>query len=625
MTFFIVLRYTSRMCGIVGYVGNKNALPVVIDGLKRLEYRGYDSAGVALWDGSSMQIKKTAGRVAALEAVLKHRPLFGNSAIAHTRWATHGKPSERNAHPHGDCKREVFVVHNGIIENYAGLKEVLEREGHSFQSDTDTEVLAHLIERAFSTYPEIQTLKDAVPEALRHVTGTFGMAVLSSKEPDTIIAARRGSPLIIGVGQGEYLIASDASAIVGSTNNVVYLHDNEMAVLTAHGFSVCTLAKKSINKTVETIDWDIEEAQKGGFDHFMQKEIFEGPETLENAIRGRLMDKTGGVKLGGLESVQDQLLRVKRMVIVACGTSYYAGLLGKYYFERFTDIPTSVEYASEFRYANPVIDGSAAVICISQSGETADTLEALLEAKRRGALTLGIVNVVGSTIARESDAGVYNHAGPEVGVASTKAFISQLGVLISMALFWKGLSGKTSDSSASLINELKSLPSKMRTALKADAEIRSLAQKYLPHNNFLFIGRKYQFPVALEGALKLKEISYKHAEGYASGEMKHGPLALIDEQLPTIVLCPKDSMYEKMASNIQEIKARGGKVIAIASDRDRAIRAIADDVIYVPHTSEEIMPLLTIIPLQLFAYHTALLLGLDVDKPRNLAKSVTVE
>ncbi len=615
------------MCGIVGYIGKKNALNIVIEGLKQLEYRGYDSAGVALIVGNDIKSEKTAGRVAALEEKLASKSWEGNVAIAHTRWATHGKPSDKNAHPHSDCTGGIFVIHNGIIENFEELKEALTREGHKFVSDTDTEVLAHLIERPFLMEGTSVSLEDAVLDALRHVVGTFGLAVISKneKDPNKIVAARRGSPLILGIGDGEYLVASDASAIVGTTKNIIYLHDNEMVVLTPNEFKVTNLSKKSLKKPVQVIDWDISSAQKGGFSHFMQKEIFEGPETLKNTLRGRILPD-GGAKLGGLEDVKERFFSAKRILITACGTSYYAGLLGKYYFEELTKVPTSVEYASEFRYSNPVVDKDTAVILISQSGETADTLEALREAKRKGALTLGIVNVVGSTIARESDAGVYNHAGPEIGVASTKAFLSQLGVLMLMAIF---LSKKNPNISPffldKLSNELKALPSKMEKILKDNESIKKIAEKYLKYNNFLYLGRKYQFPVALEGALKIKEISYRHAEGHAAGEMKHGPLALIDDNFPTVVLSPKDSVYEKIISNIQELRARSGKVIAIASEGDEKIKNIADDVIYIPQTLEMLTPLLSVIPLQLFAYHTAAFLGLDVDKPRNLAKSVTVE
>ena len=614
------------MCGIVGYVGKKNAIPIVMEGLKRLEYRGYDSAGIALWDGGKIKYEKAAGRVAALEERLLRKSWEGKTAIAHTRWATHGKPSDKNAHPHGDCAGNVFIVHNGIIENYGELKEALIREGHAFSSETDSEVLAHLIERSFLVSVDKILLEDAVLEGLRHVIGTFGLAVVSKKDPEKIVAARRGSPIILGMGDGEYLVASDASAVVGITKNVVYLHDNEIAVLTPSRVEVLNLSKKSLAKPVEKIDWKLEDAQKGGFTHFMQKEIFEGPEALENVLRGRLLEEAGTAKLGGLEAVRKKLASAKRILIAACGTSYYAGLIGKYYFEEFAKMPTSVEYASELRYSNPVLDEGTAVILISQSGETADTLEAMREAQKKGAFTLGIVNVVGSTIARESDAGVYNHAGPEIGVASTKAFISQLGALMLNSLLLGREKGSVSQAMGEkIIIELKTLPSKMKRVLKKDADIKKLAEKYLKHPNFLYMGRKYQFPVALEGALKLKEISYKYAEGYAAGEMKHGPIALIDENLPLVVLAPSDPVYEKILSNIQEIKARSGKIIAVATEGDERIGRLADDVVYIPHTMEHLAPILSIIPLQVFAYHTANLLGLDVDKPRNLAKSVTVE
>ena len=591
-----------------------------------MEYRGYDSAGVVLWDGEEIKFEKTAGRVAALEKKISNKPWQGNLAIAHTRWATHGKPSDRNAHPHADCAQKIYVVHNGIVENYLEIREALTREGHVFKSDTDTEVLAHLIERPFLATSGPIALEDAVLDALRHVVGTFGLAVISKDDPQKIVAARRGSPLILGLGDGEYLAASDAAAIVEHTKNVIYLHDNEMALLTPQGLKIFNLSKKTLEKPVDTINWDISAAQKGGFAHFMKKEIFEGPAALENVLRGRLLEKDGVSKLGGLESVRDKLLNVKRILITACGTSYYAGLIGKYYFEEIAKVPASAEYASEFRYSNPVVDESAAVILISQSGETADTLEALREAKKHGALTLGIVNAVGSTIARESDAGIYNHAGPEIGVASTKAFISQLGALMLVALFLGRQRSKIPlNLGEKFVKELKGLPAKMEWILKKDEEIKNIAKQYLKHKNFLYLGRKYQFPVALEGALKLKEISYRHAEGYASGEMKHGPIALSDENFPTIVLATKDMVYEKIISNIEEIKARSGKILAVATEGDDRILKLVDDVIFIPQTLEMLAPILSIIPLQLFAYHTANLLGLDVDKPRNLAKSVTVE
>lgn len=613
------------MCGIVGYVGKQNAVSVVMDGLRRLEYRGYDSAGIAVWDGASVHLARAAGRVAVLENFMTNKNWHGVAAIAHTRWATHGKPIERNAHPHADCTNSVFVVHNGIIENYQELKEALVREGHSFRSDTDTEVLAHLMERSFLMKQGKALLEDAVIETMRHVMGTLGIAVISRHDPFKIVAARRGSPLAVGVGEDEYIVASDVAAIVGHITNVLYLHDNELAVLTRNGVDTLNVSKKIIHKPLHAIEWDIEDAQRGGFSHFMQKEIFEGPTTLENALRGRLLHKNYGVKLGGLEDVEEQLKDIKRIVIVACGTSYYAGLVGKYYFEELARIPTSVEYASEFRYTHPVIEKGTAIIAISQSGETADTLEAMREAKRQRALVLGVVNVVGSSIARESDAGVYNHAGPEIGVASTKAFISQLGVLMLIALFLAQQRSLSPALLTKISQELKAIPAKMKRILERDAVIKRLAERYAPYQNFLYLGRRYQFPVALEGALKLKEISYRHAEGYAAGEMKHGPIALVDNNIPTIALVPKDMVYEKMISNIQEIKARDGKVIAIATEGDERIASLADDIIFIPQTIDMLAPLLSVIPLQLFAYHTAVLLGLDVDKPRNLAKSVTVE
>ena len=619
------------MCGIVGYIGKKNALPIVVNGLKKLEYRGYDSAGVALWDGEKIRFEKTIGRVSALESKILRKPWTGSSAIAHTRWATHGKPSDKNAHPHADCTENVFLVHNGIVENYAELKEALIREGHVFASETDTEVLAHLVERPFLAGNNI-FLEEAVFEALKHVVGTFGIAVIAKKDPSKIVVARRGSPIILGLGEGEYFVASDAAAIVEYTKNVVYLHDNELAVLTPDNLQIFNLSadkagfsKKTIDKQINKIDWDVAASQKGGFKHFMKKEIFEEPASLENVLRGRILSASG-VKLGGLNNFDEKIKNIKRIVITACGTSYYSGLIGKYYFEELAKIPTSVEYASEFRYGNSVVGEEDAVILISQSGETADTLEALREAKKKGALTLGIVNVVGSTIARESDAGVYNHAGPEIGVASTKAFISQLGALLLMAMHFSKIRRSAPDAYIEkIIRELKHLPSKIQKILKHDEEIRLIAQKYSQYKNFLYLGRKYNFPVALEGALKLKEISYRYAEGYAAGEMKHGPIALIDDKFPIVAIAVKDLVYDKVISNIEELKARNGKILAVATEGDEKISRLADDVIFIPHTMEILSSFLSVIPLQLFAYHTADLLELDVDKPRNLAKSVTVE
>lgn len=613
----------------MGYVGKRNALSIVLDGLKKLEYRGYDSAGVALWTGKDIFVKKTAGRVATLEDSLALNLLSGNSAIAHTRWATHGKPTDANAHPHGDCKNEIFITHNGIIENYQELKEALKREGHVFSSETDSEVVAHLIERQFVLGAKT-TLDNAVIEALRHVIGTFGIAVIAKQYPEKIVAARRGSPLILGIGEGEYVVSSDASAVVDITKHAIYLHDNELVSIAQSGFKIFNLSKKNIEREAQKIDWDVGSAQKGGFPHFMKKEIFEQPETLKNSLRGRLFENQpaggGFAKLGGLDDVRDRFLSSKQITIVACGTSYYAGMLGKYYFEEIAGIPVSVERASEFQYRNPVIGPDSTAIFISQSGETADTLNALREAKKKEALTLGVVNVVSSTIARESDAGVYNHAGPEIGVASTKAFLSQVGVLMLIAMFLKNKNAPLENSvGLDIVHEFKALPSKMKKILKHDVGIKALAEKYLPYSNFVYIGRKYQFPVALEGALKLKEIAYRYAEGYAAGELKHGPLALVDNKMPVIAIATKSGIYDKIISNIEEVKARGGKIIAVATEGDKRISTIADDVIYIPETLEILSPMLSVIPLQLFAYYTAALLGLDVDKPRNLAKSVTVE
>ncbi len=622
------------MCGIIGYVGKKNALPVVVDGLKRLEYRGYDSAGVALWDGSKFVLAKSAGRVSVLESLVSNKALAGSVAIAHTRWATHGRPSDANSHPHSDCKNSVHLVHNGIVENYTEIKDALLREGHMFRSDTDTEVLAHLVERQFSIGVGNTVLEDALRGALTHVKGTFGLAVVAMRDPKKIVVAKRGSPIILGIGAGEYLVASDAAALVEHTQDVIYLNDNEMAVLAPESLRIMNISGKNIEKPIDKINWDIAAAQKAGFKHFMKKEIFEGPEALKNVLKGRTTED-GVIKLENMEKPDRRIKNIKRILITACGTSYYSGLVGKYYFEEFAKLPVSVEYASEFRYGNQPLSAEDAVILISQSGETADTLEAMKEVKKRGALSLSIVNVVGSAIARNSNAAIYNYAGPEIGVASTKAFISQLGALLLSALYFaEGQGTMPKEEAKKIFKELAIMPAKMEEILKKDDEIRKLAEKYLKYKNFLYLGRHYQFPVALEGALKLKEISYRHAEGYASGEMKHGPIALIDRNFPVVAVVPKaspiglrprDALYEKMISNIEEVKARSGKVLAIATEGDEKIKRIADDVIYISEAPDMLTPLLSVIPLQLFAYHTADLLGLDVDKPRNLAKSVTVE
>ena len=609
------------MCGIVGYIGNKNAILVGLDGLKRLEYRGYDSAGMAaLGKADKLYCEKLTGRVNNLEQKLNNQNIDSNIAIMHTRWATHGKPTTKNAHPHWDCKKEIFVVHNGIIENYKALKDKLEKEGHKFISETDTEVLSHLIEKFFRG-----NLEEAVRRALKLVRGTYGLAVISKKEPNKIVAARNSSPLLVGIGKNEHIVASDASAVIGYTKNVVYLNDGEIGVITPSDFQILTLDKQPVKKDVQELEWDIKEAEKGGLDHFMLKEIFEQPEALENAMRGRLIIKEGLAKLGGLESVEKRLRKIKRIIIIACGTSYHAGLIGEHMLEEYAGIPTEIEYASEFRYRKPVLNKDTAIVAISQSGETADTLAALREAKRKGVLTLGIVNVVGSSIARETDAGIYNHAGPEIGVASTKAFTSQLSILALLALFLGRQRQMSLVMGKRVAEELNQIPFLVEKILAKDNDIERLAKKYCQFNNFLYIGRKYNYPVALEGALKLKEISYIHAEGYGAGEMKHGPIALIDENFPTIAVVPSDSVYEKMISNIEEIKARSGPIIAIATYGNKRIDRLVDEVIYIPKTLEMLTPILSVIPLQLFAYHCGVLRGCDVDKPRNLAKSVTVE
>ena len=602
-------------------MGNKNAILVGLEGLKRLEYRGYDSAGVAaLEKNNKIFCEKLSGRVANLEQKLQGKNIVSHLAIMHTRWATHGKPTNKNAHPHFDCKKEIFVVHNGIIENYKTLKDKLENEGHKFISETDTEVLPHLIEKFFAG-----NLEDAVRKALKLVKGTYGLAIISKRDPNKLIVARNSSPLLVGIGDNEYIVASDASAIVGYTNKVIYLNDEEIGVITPNNFQILTLDNQPVKRDIKELEWDIKEAEKGGYPHFMLKEIMEQPEAIENAIRGRLIRKEGLAKLGGLESVENKLRQIKKIIIIACGTSYHAGLIGEYMLEEYAGIPTEVEYASEFRYRKPILGPKVAVIAISQSGETADTLAAIKEAKRKGAITLGIVNVVGSSIARETDAGVYNHAGPEIGVASTKAFISQLSIFALLTLFLGRQRQMSLVMGKRIAEELSDISLLIKKILAQNIKIKQIAKKYCKFNNILYIGRKYNYPVALEGALKLKEISYIHAEGYGAGEMKHGPIALIDKNFPTLAIVPSDSVYEKMISNIEEIKARSGPIIAIATSGNKKIEKLVDDVIYIPKTLEMLTPILAVVPLQLVAYYTGVLRGCDVDKPRNLAKSVTVE
>jgi len=614
------------MCGIVGYVGKRNVLNILVDGLKRLEYRGYDSAGVAFWDKERIRVFKIAGKVAELERMLLGLGSNSNIGIAHTRWATHGVPNEVNAHPHVDCTGNIAVVHNGIVENYQSLKKKLEKEGHIFKSQTDTEVIAHLIEEFYKIYGDIEI---AVRNLFFEVKGTFGLAIMTSYDPEKIIVARRGSPIAIGIGNGENITASDPTAIIGITRDVIFLDDDEYAIITRDNVSVKRVDQNSVSeldKEIFKIEFELEQIEKGGFPHFMLKEIFEQPESIMNSMRGRVLIEDGDAKLGGLSDVMDKILNAKRFIIAACGTSWHAGLVGKYMIEQFARVPVVVEYASEFRYRDPVIYPDDVAWFISQSGETADTLAALRLVKSKGATALGIVNVVGSTIARESDAGVYIHAGPEIGVASTKAFTSQLVVLALITLLIGRRNGNISlEQGREIAQELVKLPEKVKEILKLNDFIEEIAQRLKEHRNFLYLGRGYNYPVALEGALKLKEISYIHAEGYPAAEMKHGPIALIDENMPVVFIAPKDSIYEKVLSNIEEVKARRGKVISIITERDDKILRVSDFVIQIPQTIEMLMPILTVIPLQLLAYHIAVKRGCDVDQPRNLAKSVTVE
>lgn len=606
------------MCGIFGCVGVKQAGPVLLEGLRSLEYRGYDSAGIFIPGNEAV---KAVGVIANLAE--KHpEKLTGGSGIAHTRWATHGEPNEVNAHPHRGHTDKLWLVHNGIIENYKELKEELTKKGHTFLSDTDTEVLAHAIEVA---YKDTDILEEAVSAALKRVRGTYGIAVMHNDEPDKIVVARMGSPIVLGIGDGVYFVASDPSAIIKHTKDVVYLNDGEMATLTPSGYKVLTLDMKNLDRMPDTIEWDTEQVQKGGYEHFMLKEIMEAPEVLKNSVRGRLIPKNGVVKLGGLERVVDTLAGIKNVSIVACGTASYAGMIGRYMLEEYGDVHAEIDIASEFRYRNARFDKDTAVLAISQSGETADTLASIKEAKQKGLLTLGVVNVVGSTIARETDAGIYNHAGPEISVASTKAFLSQVEVLALLTIFLGRQRTMSLKTGQEIIQEIELLPKKAKKVLEQCKSIHGLAKKYKDYHDFFYIGRKYSFPVSYEGAIKLKEISYIHAEGYGAGEMKHGPIALIDKNFPTVAIVPKDSVCEKTISNIQETKARGGLVLAVATEGDTEITELVDDVIYVPKTHEMLSPILTTIPLHLFAYYMALENGRNIDKPRNLAKSVTVE
>ncbi|MDP3957081.1 MAG: glutamine--fructose-6-phosphate transaminase (isomerizing) [bacterium] len=619
------------MCGIVGYFGKRPAKDFLIEGLKRLEYRGYDSAGLAVLQNHEsrimnheskkrMLIIRSIGKVANLEDKIK-KDIDGFIGIAHTRWATHGKPSERNAHPHVDCGGKVAVVHNGIIENYRELKEILEKRGHRFRSETDTEVIAHLLEEEMKQFP----FEEAFVKTLKQLKGAYGIVAIATEDPEIMLAARFSSPLVLGIGSGEMFIASDVSALVGDVKRVVYLDDDEIAVIRRDGYDVKTLSSRKREKEELTLEWDKTVAEHSGYAHFMLKEIFEQPKSFADALRGRLIPEEGLAQLGGLRAVEKRLRSINRIIIVSCGTSYHSGLVGEYMLEEYAGIPTEVEMASEFRYRKPLLDKKTAVIAISQSGETADTLAAIREAKEKGALVLGIVNVVGSTIARETDAGVYCHAGPEISVASTKAFTSQLAILSLLTLYLGRQRGLSLVMGKRIAKELLQIPQYMERVLAQAKDIKKLAKKYAKQPHYLYLGRKYNFPNALEGALKIKEIAYAPAQGYPTGEMKHGPIALVDSSVVSVMIMPKDSVYEKNVSGMEEILARGGKILAIATEGDAALARKATDVIFIPKTLEMLSPLLAVIPLQLFAYYVAVERGYDIDKPRNLAKSVTVE
>jgi glucosamine--fructose-6-phosphate aminotransferase (isomerizing) len=612
------------MCGIVGYIGNKEAYPILIKGLHRLEYRGYDSAGVALLNGK-LNVYKCKGKVADLETFAKEKDKAGNIGIAHTRWATHGEPNDVNAHPHYSQSGNIVLIHNGIIENYASLKAELKKRKHTFKSETDTEVLAHFIENVQEN--EGCSLAEAVRIALNQVIGAYAIVVLSKDNPNELIAAKKGSPLVIGVGDKEFYVASDATPIIEYTKNVIYLGEEEVAVLKRDGeIKIKTIKNKNTTPYIQELEMHLEALEKGGFPHFMLKEIYEQPRSIKDSMRGRLNAAKGSVKLGGIADYAQTMINAKRIIIIGCGTSWHAGLVGEYLFEDLARIPVEVEYASEFRYRNPVIREDDVVIAISQSGETADTLAAIELAKSKGATIIGICNVVGSSIARATDAGSYTHAGPEIGVASTKAFTAQITILALMALEIAKAKGTIPKNKFhELLSELETIPAKVETLLGRDKSIAAIAKEFTKARNFLYLGRGYTFPVALEGALKLKEISYIHAEGYPAAEMKHGPIALIDENMPVVVIATHGASYEKVVSNIQEVKARKGKIIAVVTEGDKVVEGMADYVIEVPEVDEHFAPLLTVVPLQLLSYHIAVMRGCNVDQPRNLAKSVTVE
>ena len=609
------------MCGIVGYIGSKPVVPVLLEGLKRLEYRGYDSSGISLIDGGRITTHKIAGKISNLEKLLSENgEMKGEVGIGHTRWATHGAPTTMNAHPHHDSRARISLVHNGIIENYRYLKAQLEEAGVVLETDTDTEVLTQLVGHYYGG-----SLEDAVRLALKRVEGTYGIAVICAEEADKIVVARNGSPLLIGLGNDENFVASDVAAILRHTRQVIYLEDHELAVVTRDGFRTTSLDNVHVAKTIENIDWEIDAIEKAGYPHFMLKEIFEQPETVWNAMRGRFDEEAMTAHLGGLDMNDMELRNVQRIIIIACGTSWHAGMIGEYMLEELARIPVEVEYASEFRYRNPIVTANTISIAISQSGETMDTLWAMREAKMKGARSLGICNVVGSTIARESDGGSYTHAGPEIGVASTKAFTAQITVLALMTMAFARVRERDRAWGSGFIDEMKRLPERIQSILDRNDEILAMAEKYAGNDNFLYLGRGYNFPVALEGALKLKEISYIHAEGYPAAEMKHGPIALIDKNMPVVFIAPRDRAYEKVLGNIEEVRARSGQVIAIATEGDEEIREKVDHVFHIPKTLPSLLPILSVIPLQLLAYHIAVLRGCDVDQPRNLAKSVTVE
>jgi glucosamine--fructose-6-phosphate aminotransferase (isomerizing) len=608
------------MCGIVAYIGHRDATPILVEGLKRLDYRGYDSAGVAVLRDGTMWLRKSAGRIACLEAKLDDQLSGATVGVAHTRWATHGAPTDLNAHPHADQSGRIALVHNGIIENYRVLAKYLETEGIELESETDTEVLAKLVGHFYR-----DNLENAVRKALREVRGTFGIAVVCLDEPDKIVAARRGSPLILGIGKDEFLIASDAAAIVQHTANVVYLEDNEVLVVGRDGYKTTNLDAAPVTKEVEEIEWTLEQLELGPHEHFMAKEIFEQPEALRTCLRGRIDLEEGCVRLGGLAAVGRELVKAKRIILTGCGTAWHAALVGEYLIEELARIPCETEYASEFRYRNPIIEDGTVVIAISQSGETIDTLAALREARDKGAMVLGVVNSVGSTIARETDAGVYLHVGPEIGVASTKAFVGQVTVLALIAAFLGRRRHLSQSACIEYLEQLQNLPDVVEQTLLLNEQARALAAQFADAGNWLYLGRGLQYPIALEGALKLKEISYIHAEGLPAAEMKHGPIALISEDMPVVVVAPRGHWYEKIVGNIEEVRARGGRVIAIATEGDDQIGDLVEHVMYVPKVPELLAPLITVLPLQLLAYHAAVMRGCDVDKPRNLAKAVTVE